>query len=113
MVSSMLFYQVNEIPNEIFEYSDSACFSGLPVLACGTFISYPQLKEVWCAVLAHPLIFIIFSPDLWGRFKMLKLTEEVKQKGDYKFINPNYGDLFRGSFWGERGVQLFPLCKTR
>ena len=31
----------------------------------------------------------VFSLDLWRRFKIIELTEEVKQQGDDRFIKPN------------------------
>ena len=44
MVSSMIFYQVNERLNELFRCCDSACFGGLPVLVCGNFYQLPPVK---------------------------------------------------------------------
>ena len=37
MVSSVLFYQVNQRLNEIFGYSGNEPFAGLPVIVCGDF----------------------------------------------------------------------------
>lgn len=44
VVSSMIFYQVNERLNKLFRCRDSACFGGLPVLACGNFYQLPPVK---------------------------------------------------------------------
>ena len=41
MVSSVLFYQVNQRLNEIFGYSGNEPFAGLPVIVCGDFFQLP------------------------------------------------------------------------
>ena len=41
MVSSVLFYQVNQQLNEIFGYSGNEPFAGLPVIVCGDFFQLP------------------------------------------------------------------------
>ena len=55
MVSSMIFYQVNE---DLINYLDVVIQHALVVfqyLPVATFISCPQLNEVRCTVLAYPL----------------------------------------------------------
>ena len=45
MVSSVLFYQVNQRLNEIFWFSDNEPFTGLPVVVCGDFFSVTSIKR--------------------------------------------------------------------
>ena len=44
MVSSVLFFQVNQWLTEIFRYSGNEPFSGLPALVCGDFCELPPVK---------------------------------------------------------------------
>ena len=44
MVSSVLFYQVNQRLNETFRYSGNEPFARLPVIACGNFFQLPPVE---------------------------------------------------------------------
>ena len=43
-VSSVLFFQVNELLTKIFRYSGKEPFAGLPVIFCGDFYQLPPVK---------------------------------------------------------------------
>ena len=45
MVSSVLFYQVNQRLNEIFGYSGNEPFARLPVIVCGVIFSVTSSKR--------------------------------------------------------------------
>ena len=44
IVSSVLFFQVNQRLNEIFRYSGKKPFAGFPVIVCGDFYQLPPVK---------------------------------------------------------------------
>ena len=83
MVSSMLLYQVNQRLNEIFGYSDQLLFAGMSFIVCGDFY---QLPPVSCLPVYSNTTSIkpLLTLDLWHQFK---LTEVLRQRNDYQFIN--------------------------
>ena len=86
MVSSVLFYQVNQRLNEIFKYSGNEPFAGLPVIVCGDFFQLPPVKGQPVYSNAASLKGFI-ALDLWRKFQMVELTEVMRQRGDFEFIS--------------------------
>ena len=86
MVSSMLLYQVNQRLNEIFGYSDQLPFAGMSVIVCGDFYQLPPVRglPVYSSTTS---IKGLLTLDLWHKFKMAELTEVMRQREDYQFIN--------------------------
>ena len=86
MVSSVLFYQVNQRLNEIFGYSGNEPFAGLPVIVCGDFFQLPPVKSQ--PVYSRPaLIKGFIALDLCRKFQMAELTEVMRQRRDSEFIS--------------------------
>ena len=86
MVSSVLFYQVNQRLNEIFGYSGNEPFAGLPVIVCGGFFQLPPVKGLPVYSSAASIKGFI-ALDLWRKFQMVELTEVMRQRGDFEFIS--------------------------
>ena len=86
MVSSVLFYQVNQQLNEIFGYSGNEPFAGLPVIVCGGFLQLPPVKGLPVYSSAASIKGFI-ALDLWRKFQMVELTEVMRQRGDFEFIS--------------------------
>ena len=86
MVSSVLFYQVNQRLNEIFGYSGNEPFAGLPVIVCGYFFQLPPVKGLPVYSSAASIKGFI-ALDLWRKFQMVELTEVMRQRGDFEFIS--------------------------
>ena len=85
MVSSVLFYQVNQQLNEIFGYSGNEPFAGLPVIVCGGFFQLPPVKGLPVYSSAASIKGFI-ALDLWRKFQMVELTKVMRQRGDFEFI---------------------------
>ena len=86
MVSSVLFYQVNQRLNEIFGYSGNEPFAGLPVIVCGDFFQLPPIKGL--PVYSTAASIKGFNAlDLWKKIQMVELTEVMRQRGDFEFIS--------------------------
>ena len=77
MVSSVLFYQVNQRLNEIFGYSGSEPFAGLPVIVCSDFFQLPPVKgrPVYSSAVS---IKGFIALHLWRKFQMVELTEVMR-----------------------------------
>ena len=86
MVSSALFYQVNQRLNEITGYSGNEPFAGLPVAVCGNFFQLPPVKGLPVFSSAASMKGFI-ALHLWRRFQMLELTEVMRQTGGFEFIS--------------------------
>ena len=86
MVSSVLFYQVNQRLNEIFGCTTELAFAGLPVPICGDLYRLPHVKGnlIYCNT-GNMRGF--FSLELWRGFKIAELTKVMRQQGDYEFIS--------------------------
>ena len=64
MVSSVLFFQVNQRLTEIFRYSGKEPFAGLPYIVCGDIaVQHIAVHKGFLAL------------DLWMKFQMVELTE--------------------------------------
>ena len=83
MVSSVLFYQVNQRLNEIIWYSGNEPFAGLPAIVCTDFFQLPPVKGLPVYSSASSIIAL----DLWRKFQMVELTEVMRQRGDFEFIS--------------------------
>ena len=85
MVSSVLFFQVNQRLTEIFRYSGKEPFAGLPVMVCGDFYQLPPVKgsPVYSSATS---IKGFLALDLWKKFQMVELIEVMRQRGDHDFI---------------------------
>ena len=85
MVSSVLFFQVNQRLTEIFRYSSKEPFSGLSVIVCGDIYQLPPVKgSPFCNSATSIKGFLAL--DLWRKFQMVQLTEVMRQRGDHGFI---------------------------
>ena len=87
MVSGMLLYQVNQRLNEIFGYSDQLPFAGLSVIVCGDFYQLPPVRSLPIYISSTRSIKSLLILDLWRKFKMAELTEVMRQRENYQFIN--------------------------
>ena len=87
MVSGKLLYQVHKRLNEIFSPLQDVPFGGKSILVCGDFYQLPP-------VVGKPVFMFndtetsegFLMLDLWHKFKMIELTEIMRQKGDIDFI---------------------------
>ena len=86
MVSSVLFYEVNQRLNEIFAYSGSEAFSGLPVIVCGDFFQFPPVKVLPVYSIAASIKGFI-ALDFWRKFQMIELTKFMRRRGDFQIIS--------------------------
>ena len=86
MVLSMLLYQFNQRLNEIFEYSDQLPFAGMSVIVCGNFYLLPPVRAL-PVYSSTASIKGLLTLDLWHKFKMTELTEVIRQRDGYQFIN--------------------------
>ena len=86
MVSSVLFYQVHQRLNEIFGVSTDLPFAGLPVLVCGDLYQLPRVKGAPIYT-STDNIKRYLSLKLWNNFKVVELTEVMRQRGDLEFIS--------------------------
>ena len=86
MVSSVLFYQVHQRLNEIFGVSTDLPFAGLPVLVCGDLYQLPRVKGAPIYT-STDNIKRYLSLKLWNNFKVVELTEVMRQRGDIEFIS--------------------------
>ena len=74
MVSSALFFQVDQWLTEIFRYSGKEPFAGLPALVCGDFYQLPPVKVLPVYSNATSIKgFLALS--LWKKFQMVELAE--------------------------------------
>ena len=85
MVSSVLFFQVNQQLTEIFRYSGKESFAGLPVIVCGDFYQLPPVKgsPVYSSSTSTKGFLAL---DLWKKLQMVELTEVMPQRSDHDFI---------------------------
>ena len=84
MVSSVLFYQVNQRLNELFGYSGNEPSEGLPVIVCGDFFQLSLVKG-----LSVSAVYIkgFIALDLWRKFQVVELTKVMRQRGDFEFVS--------------------------
>ena len=85
MISSVLFFQVNQWLTEILRYSGKEQFAGLPALVCGDFYQLPPVK-VLPVYSSATSVKGFFALGLWKKFQMVELTEVMHQRGDHDFI---------------------------
>ena len=86
MVSSVLFYQVNQRLSKISEFSGNEPFARLPVIVCDDFFQLPPVKGLPVYSSAASIKGFI-ALDLWRKFQMVELTEVMRQRGDFEFIS--------------------------
>ena len=86
MVSSTLFFHLNQRLIEIFGCTSDLPFAGLSVIVCGDLYQLPPVTP--------PSIFAgknsikgLLTQDLWHKFCIAELNEVMRQKGDMEFIN--------------------------
>ena len=86
MVSRKLFIQLNHRLIEIFECNKNIPFAGLSVLNCGDLFQLPPVNPpaVYCQISdIHGLTLKdLSSLALWCNFKIVELTEVMRQRGD-------------------------------
>ena len=72
--------------NEIFGYLGNEPFAGLLVFVCGDFFQLPPLKglPVYSSAESRKRFIAL---DLWRKFQVVKLTEVMRQRGDFEFIS--------------------------
>ena len=81
MVSSILFYQVNQRLNELFRYSGNEPFAVLPVIVCGDVFQLPLVKGLPLYNSAASIKDFI-ALELWRKFQTVELTEVMHRRGD-------------------------------
>ena len=81
MVSSILFYQVNQRLNELFRYSGNEPFAVLPVIVCGDVFQLPLVKGLPLYNSAASIKGFI-TLALWRKFQTVELTEVMHRRGD-------------------------------
>ena len=86
IVSSMLFYQVHQRLNEIFEVSRDLPFAGSPVLVCGDLYQLPPVKGAPIYSSTDNTKGYL-SLELWNNFKIVELTEVMRHRGDLELIS--------------------------
>ena len=86
IASSVLFYQVHQRLNAIFGVSTDLPFAGLPVLVCGDLYQLPRVKGAPIYT-STDNIKRYLSLKLWNNFKVVELTEVMRQRGDLEFIS--------------------------
>ena len=72
--------------SEIFGYSGNEPFAELLVFVCVDFFQLPPLKGLPVYSSAESMKRFI-ALDLWRQFQMVKLTEVMRQRGDFEFIS--------------------------
>ena len=83
MVSNILLLHINQRLVEIFGCNSNIPFAGLTVIFCGDFFQLPPIQSIYSDYndewqnLVH----------LWKMFKLVELTEVMRQKGDDTFID--------------------------
>ena len=85
MVSSVLYFQVNQRLTEIFWYSGKEPFAGRPVIVCGDFYQLPPVN-VSPVFSSTTSIKCFLALDLWKKFQTVERTEAMRQRGDHDFI---------------------------
>ena len=87
MVSGKLLYQVHRRLNEIFHPLQDIPFGGKAVLVCGDFYQLPpvQGKPVFMFDETNTSDGFLML-DLWRKFRLVELTEIMRQRRDAKFI---------------------------
>ena len=83
MVSSLLVYQVHQRLIEIFGCSPDLPFAGLPVLVCGDLYQLPPVKGKPVYSSGNSMRGYL-TLELWKHFKMVELTEVMRQQEDHE-----------------------------
>ena len=86
VVSIVLSYQIHQRLNEIFGVSTELPFPGLPVLVCGDLYQLPPVKGA-PIYSSTDNIKGYLSLELWNNFKVVDLTEVMRQRGDLEFTS--------------------------
>ena len=86
MVSSDLFLRIHARLLEIFDCKTGEPFAGIPILVCGDFYQLPPVKGTPVYLLVDDRLEKLQSYKLWQMFKLIELTEIMRQKHDIDFI---------------------------
>ena len=86
MVSSDLFLRIHNRLLEIFDCKTGEPFAGIPILVCGDFYQLPPVKGSPVYLLTDDRLEKLQSYELWQMFKLIELTEIMRQKDDIEFI---------------------------
>ena len=84
MVSSILFWQLNQRLQEIFGCKNKP-FAGLPVIVCGDLCQLPAVNGA-PIFNSKSSVKGLLTQDLWRMFCMAELTEVMRQRKDFQFI---------------------------
>ena len=84
MVSSILFWQLNQRLQEIFGCKNKP-FAGLPVIVCGDLCQPPAVNGA-PIFNSKSSVKGLVTQDLWRMFCMAELTEVMRQREDFQFI---------------------------
>ena len=84
MVFSIIFWQLIQRLQEIF-CCKTEPFSGLPVIVCGVLYQLPPVNGTPIFNSKSSVIGIL-TQNLWKMFRMVELTEVMRQREDLEFI---------------------------
>ena len=84
MVDQFLIIHVHQRLTEVFGTSEELPFAGLPVISCGDFYQLPPINKR--PIFAEYKDAMLNISPLWRLFRMIELTEVMRQKGDDVFI---------------------------
>ena len=85
MVSNYMLLHIHQRLNEIFGKSEDIPFSGISILAFGDFYQLPPINTR--PVYGEYKDLLLNIAPLWRLFRMGELTEVMRQKGDFIFID--------------------------
>ena len=84
MVFSIIFWQLIQRLQEIFGCKTEP-FAGLPVIVCGDLYQLPPVNGTPIFNSKSSVIGIL-TQNLWKMFRMVELTEVMRQREDFEFI---------------------------
>ncbi|XP_066935952.1 uncharacterized protein [Clytia hemisphaerica] len=85
MVSKYRLLHIHQRLCDIFGCSENIPFAGISIIACGDFYQLPPIKG---GTIFSPFPEALLNIDhIWRNFKLVELTEVMRQRGDQVFID--------------------------